>query len=110
MSEDGAEKVLEASPDKKRRARQKGDVPTSQEANTAAALVGFLVALMICAPFADDLATELRTFFLRPEAASGALLSGPLTERLLVAGEVTQMPIHALEVPDITPTLPAIAA
>ena len=38
-------------------------------------------------------------------------LHGPIRlKRLLAAGELTQLPINKLEVPDITPTLPAIAA
>ncbi|GGY43833.1 EscU/YscU/HrcU family type III secretion system export apparatus switch protein [Parvularcula lutaonensis] len=93
MSDDAAEKIAEASPDKKRRARKKGDVPISQEANTAAAFAGFLVALAVVAPFADDLATELRAFFLRPEPAAAALLGGPLTERLILAGVFFLLPL-----------------
>jgi segregation and condensation protein A len=40
----------------------------------------------------------------------GSLHAPIRLKRLLVAGEITQLPIKSPEVPDITPTLPAIAA
>jgi segregation and condensation protein A len=40
----------------------------------------------------------------------GSLHAPIRLKRLLLAGEITQLPITSLEVPDITPTLPAIAA
>lgn len=93
MSESGAEKVVEASPDRKRRARGKGDVPISQEANTAAAFLGFLVALGACVPFAETFATELRLFSLHPEDASEGLLFGPLTGRVLRSSLAFVLPL-----------------
>jgi segregation and condensation protein A len=40
----------------------------------------------------------------------GSLHAPIRLKRLLLAGEITQLPINSLEVPDFTPTLPAIAA
>ncbi|MEM1379048.1 MAG: EscU/YscU/HrcU family type III secretion system export apparatus switch protein [Pseudomonadota bacterium] len=83
MSQDAAEKVIEASPDKKKRARSKGDVPISTEANTAAAMVGFLLATAFAGVSVVSFSGTLRSFFLRPEQVSTALLRGELGTEIL---------------------------
>ncbi|NRA30600.1 MAG: flagellar biosynthesis protein FlhB [Parvularculaceae bacterium] len=95
MSEE-AEKVVEPSPDKKRRARKKGDVPLSQDANTAAAYLGFLVALpVLVASFAHG-AYQLRGFILDPNGASVALFEGGLANSLVFDVAFALLPVTAV--------------
>ena len=96
MSDDAAEKVQEASPQKKQRARQKGDTPVSAEATTAAAFIALLVAIAASAPWAAGFASELRLFFLRPDEASGAVLFGELGGRAIFAALGFVLPMVAL--------------
>jgi len=79
-----AEKVVEASPEKKKRARSKGDVPVSQDANVAAAYIGFLVALPVFITGLGVGSTQLRSFFLDPEGTSSAMLQGDLSSAFLM--------------------------
>jgi flagellar biosynthetic protein FlhB len=95
MSED-AEKVSEASPDKKRRARGKGDVPISQEANTAAALIGFLLAFLMVLPQAKEFGTLLRSFLLHPEGAGGAILEAGTGAAILAKAAAFLLPLAGL--------------
>ena len=95
MSE-AAEKVVEASPEKRRKARGRGDVPVSTEANTAAAYLGFLVAMLMVAPFVTSLVLSLRGYLLRPEAAALALLEGDLAGETLRQGSFFVLPLVAI--------------
>lgn len=85
MSESGAEKVIEASPDRRMRAARKGDVPVSQELNTSAVFAGFLLAILACSPFVKGFALELKALTLYPEEVGGGMIFGPLAERILRA-------------------------
>lgn len=95
MSDDAAEKVQEASPQKKKRAREKGDSPVSTEANVAAAFAGLVVAVLLSAPMVSGLATELRLFFLRPDEAAVGVLLGELGGRALGAAVAFLLPLVA---------------
>ncbi|MEE4208241.1 MAG: EscU/YscU/HrcU family type III secretion system export apparatus switch protein [Parvularcula sp.] len=64
---DGQEKVQEASPAKRQRAKGKGDVPLSQEAGSAAAYGALLVALFALPALIEEGAVLLRSFLMRPE-------------------------------------------
>ncbi|MEM0930116.1 MAG: flagellar type III secretion system protein FlhB [Pseudomonadota bacterium] len=95
MSE-AAEKVVEASPQRRQKARGKGDVPVSTEANTAAAYLGFLIAMLIVAPFVTSLVLSLRGYLLRPEAAGLALIEGDLAAETLQQATFFVLPLVAL--------------
>ena len=95
MSE-AAEKVVEASPEKRKKARGKGDVPVSTEANAAAAYLGFLVAMLIVAPFVTTLVLSLRGYLLRPEAAGLALIEGDLGGETLQQASFFILPLVAI--------------
>lgn len=95
MSE-AAEKVVEASPEKRRKAKGRGDVPVSNEANTAAAYLGFLVAMLIVSPFVTSLVLSLRGYLLRPEAAGLALIEGDLAGDALRQGAFFVLPLVAI--------------
>lgn len=93
---DAAEKVIEASPERRRKALRQGDVPVSGEANTAAAMAGFLLSLFAVAPFTDDLAGMLLGFLLRPESSAAALLSGGQSGALVFAAIAFVLPMTVL--------------
>lgn len=95
MSDDAAEKVQEASPQKKKRARQKGDTPVSTEVTAAAAFAGLLVAILLSAPVVAELATELKLFFMRPEEAARGTLFGDLGGRAISAAVGFVLPLVA---------------
>jgi flagellar biosynthetic protein FlhB len=67
MSDDGAEKIQEASPAKRQRAKGKGDVPLSQEAGTAAAYAALLCALLALPSSIERAVLVMRSFLGRPE-------------------------------------------
>ncbi|MCQ8184914.1 EscU/YscU/HrcU family type III secretion system export apparatus switch protein [Parvularcula maris] len=90
---DAADKVVEASPDKKARAKKKGDVESSQELVTAAALLGLLLGLFASVPFAQSLASELKILLLRPEGAGAAVLFEGLGWRFIRAGLFFVLPL-----------------
>ncbi|NNU15367.1 flagellar biosynthesis protein FlhB [Parvularcula sp. ZS-1/3] len=96
MSDDAADKVEPASQGKKERAKKKGDVPVSQEANTAAALAGFVLALAFAAAGAAGFSKLLRGFLLHPEEASTALLEGGMTGKLSVEAMLFLVPLAAV--------------
>lgn len=107
MSEDGTEKVVEASPERKKKARQKGDVPVSMEANTAAALGGFLIALLLVSPFVETLAVDLRGLFIQPEASARSVLWGDHGGALLQMSIFFVLPLVAIPATAVVVSLAA---
>ena len=93
---DAAEKVVEASPEKKKRARRKGDVPVSAEANTAASLAGFLIGVPIAAAGLPTLFRNIGAVILRPEDTARALLTSDAGAGLLVTALLFLIPLALL--------------
>ncbi|PHS37746.1 MAG: flagellar biosynthesis protein FlhB [Robiginitomaculum sp.] len=75
QKEDGQEKTLEASEQKLRKAREKGDIPISTEVNTALFYVGACLAILI---FGDEVARGVLTLLAgmleRPEMVVASFL------------------------------------
>jgi flagellar biosynthetic protein FlhB len=90
---DAADKVVEASPDKKKRAKGKGDTESSQELVTAAALLGLLLGLFASVPFATNVAAELKILLMRPESVASAVLFEGMGARFIRAGMFFVLPL-----------------
>jgi flagellar biosynthetic protein FlhB len=74
---ESAEKSHEASPERLKQARKKGNVPQSQELLTVARYTGMLIAVLgLSGILSMQFATGMIGFLDRPEKAAGWLLSG----------------------------------
>ncbi|MBI1393864.1 MAG: flagellar type III secretion system protein FlhB [Alphaproteobacteria bacterium] len=74
---DDQERSHEATPQKIQKAREKGDVPVSTEAHTAAAYLGLLIGLSVVGAGTVELAgARLKSFMSRPESFLDSSLSG----------------------------------
>ncbi|MCI4666430.1 MAG: flagellar type III secretion system protein FlhB [Neomegalonema sp.] len=76
QQDDGQEKTLDPTPQRIARARREGDVPRSQDLNTVAGYLGFLLALTISGgAVAAGVAEPIFAFIAHPHELSAALLS-----------------------------------
>ncbi|MEO1014265.1 MAG: flagellar type III secretion system protein FlhB [Pseudomonadota bacterium] len=76
QSED-QERNLDATPQKLQKAREKGDIPVSTEAHTAAAYLGLMAGLgLVGAATVEGAGARLKSFLARPEMYLGESLSG----------------------------------
>lgn len=74
--DEGQEKTLDPTPQRLQRARREGDVPKSQDLQTAAGFLGLLLAVMISgASIALGVAEPIFAFIARPDELVGVLLA-----------------------------------
>jgi len=67
QNQSSQEKSHEATPQKLEKARKKGDMPRSQDAQTAAAYLGFVIAVFLAGAWSvEQLGETLMAFFARP--------------------------------------------
>ncbi|WOI52940.1 flagellar biosynthesis protein FlhB [Parvularcula sp. LCG005] len=84
MSEDsGLDKSFEASPEKQRKARKKGNIPLSTDAAVLASYLGFLLGMLGAGGAALGLAKALVPIFWHPEELGQSVLSGSAGGELL---------------------------
>lgn len=85
--DDGQEKSHDPTPRKLDQAREKGDVPSSKDAQTFAAYVGLALAMAIGAPWAAErLGETLMAPFAHPAAMVEMTLNGGLSEMMPAMG------------------------
>ena len=87
MSEEtGQDKSFDATPEKLKKARKKGNIPISTDVAVFASYAGALVGLAMVGGAAMGFAEGLVGFFWHPEAATDQLLSGGGGARALIGG------------------------
>ncbi|MGF1500270.1 MAG: flagellar biosynthesis protein FlhB [Paracoccaceae bacterium] len=81
--ETGQEKSHDATPRRLEKAREQGDLPRSQDAQTLAGYLGFAGAVLIGGAFAlETLGATLRTAVARPDAVAAAIFAGGAADTL----------------------------
>ncbi|MEO0398771.1 MAG: flagellar type III secretion system protein FlhB [Pseudomonadota bacterium] len=99
---DDQEKSHDATPERIRKAREKGDVPVSNEANTAAAYIGLLAGLLALGGWCVSVAgARLKAFLARPdiflgEGTVGNALAGDAVVRAAIDVGLAFLPMVML--------------
>ncbi|MEM6536140.1 MAG: flagellar type III secretion system protein FlhB [Pseudomonadota bacterium] len=103
---DEQEKSFDATPQKLQKAREKGDVPVSQEAHTAAAYLGLVVGLSVVGVASmEAIAGRLKTFLARPEAFTGQSASGDTVIRSVFEVGTAVLPLIAFPMAGVVASL-----
>ncbi|MEO1291308.1 MAG: EscU/YscU/HrcU family type III secretion system export apparatus switch protein, partial [Pseudomonadota bacterium] len=98
--DDGQEKIFDPTPQKLQQAREKGDVPKSNDINAAAMYVGVCLTLIIAgSSVGNDLGAPLAAMLARPEEFSTAFLGsgyGTMTGSVLSSIALAILPVFLI--------------